>query len=87
MALLKEDGSLDIAHIHNLPIEEHIQELNSLTPKQYREYIDATSKIVIQEHQTPVKFVRVNYTLQERLNSGAVLAEDLIKKIEKYINN
>ena len=38
MALLKEDGSLDIERINNLPLEEHLDVVASLTPKQLMEY-------------------------------------------------
>ena len=38
MALLKEDGNLDIEWINNLPLEEHLNVVARLTPKQYREY-------------------------------------------------
>ena len=38
MALLKEDGSLDIERINQLPIEEYIQEIESLNEEQYKDY-------------------------------------------------
>lgn len=31
MALLKEDGSLDIERINKLPLEEHMNEIGSFT--------------------------------------------------------
>ena len=38
MALLKEDGSLDIERINKLPIEDYMEEIASLNKKQYNEY-------------------------------------------------
>ena len=35
---LKEDGSLDIKSINNLPIEEHLKVVASLSDKRLREY-------------------------------------------------
>lgn len=39
MALLKEDGSLDIKWINDLPLEEHIYAVSHLTKEQRKEYI------------------------------------------------
>lgn len=39
MALLKEDGSLDIEWINNLPLEEHCKVVASFTEKQFKEYL------------------------------------------------
>ena len=39
MEYLKEDGSLDIAYINNLPVEEHCKVVESLTEKQFKEYL------------------------------------------------
>lgn len=38
MAILKEDGRLDVEWIRNLPIEEKIIAIGNLTLKQYKEY-------------------------------------------------
>ena len=46
MALLKEDGSLDIERINKLPIEEYIKEIGTLMEEQYKEYL---SKLPINE--------------------------------------
>ena len=39
MALLKEDGSLDIERINKLPLEEYMEEMGTLTQEQVKEYI------------------------------------------------
>lgn len=38
MALLKEDGSLDVERIRALPLEEHKREVESMNQSQFREY-------------------------------------------------
>ena len=38
MALLKEDGSLDIERINQLPIEEYMEEVGNFTNEQRKEY-------------------------------------------------
>lgn len=62
MALLKEDGSLDIEKINKLPLEEYMKAIGSLTQEQYQDYL---SKIPITESNEPVKPVIVDYTLEE----------------------
>ena len=82
MALLKEDGSLDIERINKLPLEEHIKEMESLTEEQYKEYL---SKLPINESREPMHAVVVDYTLKDELKHGAVIAEDFLnKQREKY---
>lgn len=82
MALLKEDGSLDIERINKLPIEEYIKEIGTLTEEQYKEYL---SKLPINESKEPTRAIRVDYTLEEELGKGGVIAEDFINKMrEKY---
>lgn len=39
MALLKEDGSLDIERINKLPLEERMKEIGSFTREHFKEYI------------------------------------------------
>lgn len=38
MVFLKEDGNLDIERINNLPMEEHLKVVASLSDKQLKEY-------------------------------------------------
>ena len=77
MKYLKEDGSLDIKRINQLPIEEYMDVVGDLTEEQYKEYL---SKLPINESNESMKAVVVDYTLEEELERGAVIAED-------YINN
>ena len=82
MALLKEDGSLDIERINQLPIEEYIQEIESLNEEQYKDYF---SRLPINESKQCTKAIEVDYTLEEELERGSVIAEDFLnKQREKY---
>lgn len=82
MALLKEDGSLDIERINKLPLEEYMDEIGALTEEQYKEYL---SKLPINESNVPTRAVVVDYTLKEELERGSVIADDFINKMrEKY---
>ena len=75
---LKEDGSLDVERINKLPIDEYIKVVGAFTQEQYRYY---TSKLPINEsYHGPTKAVVVDYTLEEELERGSVIAKD-------YINN
>ena len=82
MALLKEDGSLDIERINQLPIEEYIQEIESLNEEQYKDYF---SRLPINKSKQCTKAIEVDYTLEEELERGSVIAEDFLnKQREKY---
>lgn len=76
MALLKEDGGLDIERINQLPFEEYMKEMGSLTEVQVNEYLSA---LTINESNEPVQAVEVEYTLKDELEQGAVIASDYIK--------
>ena len=57
MALLKEDGSLDIERINKLPLNEFMDEMGDLTHEQVEEYI---SRLPITENNTPLQARVVN---------------------------
>ena len=76
MALLKEDGSLDIERINNLPLEEYMEEMGTLTQEQIKEYV---SKLPINETKEPVRALKVNYPMEK----DGVDAEEIINKIGK----
>ena len=78
MALLKEDGSLDIERINSIPYEEYLEEMGALTQEQVKEYL---SKLPINESVEPVTAMEVDYTLEDELARGAVLADVLLKKL------
>lgn len=76
MVLLKEDGGLDIERINQLPFEEYMKEMGSLTEAQVNEYL---SVLPINESNELVQAVEVEYTLRDELEQGAVIASDYIK--------
>ncbi len=80
MAILKEDGSLDIDRINKLPFEEYMDAMGDLTQEQVAEYL---SKLSLNESNEPMRPVEVNYTLEEDIkNNGAVIFDDLLNKIK-----
>ena len=81
MALLKEDGSLDIERINQLPIEEYMEEIGNLTEEQYEEYL---SKLPLCESQNCKRDIVVDYALEEDIETnGTVIAEDFINKMRR----
>lgn len=74
MALLKEDGSLDIERIKNLPIFEWMDLMGELTDEQFEEY---TSKSPINESVCN----EVPYTTNEELDRRGYI------KLSTVINN
>ena len=85
MALLKEDGSLDIERINRLPYEDYMDEMGTLTQEQVKEYI---SNLPINESNEPMRAVVVDYTLEEELERGSVVdAEVFINNLGKRYEN
>ena len=80
MIFLKEDGSLDIERINNLPLEEHMKVVGSFTQEQFKEYI---STIPIDKFHSCTRSVKVNYSMDE----DGVDAEEVIKKLRSKINH
>ncbi len=80
MVPLKENGKLDIERINELPIEEYMDVIGGLTEEQYKEYL---SNLPVNESKEPVRAKVVDYTLEEELERGSVLAEDLINNLRK----
>lgn len=77
MALLKENGSLDIERINSMQFEEYMNEMGTLTREQVEEYL---SKITINESKTPMKAIVV-----ESIEKYGVDAEDFLNNMrEKY---
>ena len=75
MALLKEDGSLDIERINKLPIEEHMKEVGSFTREQFKQYV---STIPLNEGKSYPRAIMVD-------SPHGVDAEDFMNKMrEKY---
>ena len=79
--LLKEDGSLDVERIRQLPLEEKKRELSRFTREQMNEYV---SKIPINESHEPVKVVEVDYKMEDLLARGYKTAEQISNIIRKH---
>ena len=80
MALLKEDGSLDIERINKLPYEDYMEEMGTLTQKQINDYL---SHLPLNESSESITVVDVDYTLEDELDKGGVLAEEVINKLRR----
>ena len=74
MALLKEDGSLDMEWINKLPLEEHLSVVARLTPKQRKEYC---SKQIINESKKSQCVCYVDKPMEE----WGVDAKDFLNKM------
>lgn len=86
MALLKEDGSLDIERINTLPLDEYKKEIFSLSSEQYHEFMSNGCRGIIKKNQKPVQPILVKRSLQEELESGNVFRiEDVINNIQKNL--
>ena len=59
---LTEDGSLDVAYINNLPVEERSKVVGSLTRRQMQEYL---SKSPIADANDSPRSIRVNKPMEE----------------------
>ena len=71
MKYLKEDGSLDIKRINQLPIDEYMDVVGDLTEEQYEEYL---SKLPINESNEPIRVIKVDRPM-------GVNADDAINNI------
>lgn len=78
MKFLKEDGSLDIERINQLPLEEYMDMFGEFTQEQVNEY---NSKLPINESKEPMKAVVVDYPMEE----DGVDAEELINNLKKRL--
>lgn len=81
MALLKEDGSLDIERINNLSFDDFIEEISNFTDEQDEEY---WSEVPVCESRAPVKPVILDYSMEEFVKRhGLINADDFINDIKK----
>ena len=79
MALLKEDGSLDVERIDSLPFEEYVKEMATLTQDQYKDYL---SKQPLNKSHETTKAVYVDCTMEEDIErNGLVDAEEFLNNL------
>ena len=79
MALLKEDGSLDVERINNLPLDERLHEIGKFTREQVEEYF---SKAPIKESHMPITPIKVDYKMEDLLARGYATAEQILRIID-----
>ena len=79
MALLKEDGSLDIQRINKLPIIEWMNLMGELTDEQYEEY----TKSPLYESREHLNIVEENLTWDEMEKAGFIEVSEAINKLKK----
>lgn len=70
MKFLKEDGSLDIERINQLPIKEYMDAMGDLTQEQISEYI---SKLPINESNEPMRAMNVDSSFDMGVNADEVI--------------
>lgn len=79
MALLKEEGSLDIDKYESLPLEEWMVEMGKLTHEQVMEYL---SKVPLQESNGPTEPIIFDPAFEAGVDADVLIAE-LRKTYEK----
>jgi len=81
MALLKEDGSLDIEWINKLPINEWMNLMGDLTEEQFEEY---ESKCPLNEGINTVRIHMVDCSMEEDMEgAGFIRATDMLNNLRK----
>ena len=75
MAILKEDGSLDIEQINNLPLNDYMNEMGNLSKEQINEYIE---QLPIRESKEPMKA-----TIVDSAEEYGVDADEMLNEIMK----
>lgn len=79
MVFLKEDGSLDVERINNLPLKEWMDAMGDLTQEQCEYYL---SKTPMNESNEPMQAIKVDWLIEKE----GVDADDFLNKMrEKYI--
>lgn len=82
-APLKPDGTLDIEYINQLPIEEYIEVISSLTDEQYA-FFHSNKQVSKSCHHR--KGMIVNYTMEDEIERGTgVLLSDFITKLKNEL--
>lgn len=72
----KEDGSLDVERIDQLPVEEHMRVLGEFTSKQMDEYLSRSS--IIEDKNCPRNII-VDYSMEDEIERGTAV------DIDKYL--
>lgn len=80
MIYLKEYGSLDVERINQLPIDEYVEVMGTLTQEQYKEYEEHISKQPINESREGTKPIIVECTMEEDVERNGLV------DVDEYLN-
>ena len=82
----KEDGSLDVKQIAELPFEERMKIIDDLTDEQYHQYTEYLYSMPINKELQHVIPVVVDYSMEDEIKRGtAVDFDELLKRLRKEI--
>ena len=82
----KEDGSLDVKQIAELPFEERMKIIDVFTDEQYHQYTEYLYSMPINKGLQHVIPVVVDYSMEDEIKRGtAVDADELLKRLRKEI--
>lgn len=83
MVFLKDDGSLDIERINQLPIEEHLKMIRELSDEQYHQYVASFPE---NDGTQPVKAIVVDYSMEDEIKRGTgVDIDEYLKRKRKEL--
>lgn len=86
MDFAKQNGSLDIEKIADLPIEERMKYVDNLTNEEYHQYIQYLSSKSINEGGKHTREIFVDYTMEDEIKRGTgVDLEELLTKLRKEL--
>lgn len=81
MELLKEDGSLDVDKINELPRIEWLNLMGELTDEQFEEY---KQKCPLNEGVNSIRIDKVNCTMEEDMQAaGFIRTTDMLNNLRK----
>lgn len=82
MVFLKEDGTLDIERINQLPIEEYMKMIGELSDEQLSQYESTFPENDGTQH---TKAIVVDYTMEDEIKRGCIILKDFLnEKKKKY---
>lgn len=82
----KDNGSLDVKQIAELPFEERMKIIDDLTDEQYHQYTEYLYSIPINEGIQHVIPVVVDYSMEDEIKRGtAVDFDDVLERMRKEI--
>ena len=82
MDFAKQNGSLDIEKIADLPIEERMKYVDNLTDEQYHQYAKLLSSKSMNEGRKHTREIFVDYTMEDEIKRGTgVNVDDLLKEL------